>query len=58
MKITMYRDDFVEIKGTINGEYKTISSFDLMLKSQFNIKDTKDIDNIDIEVNIDTLKTF
>tara|TARA_R100001015_G_C4632564_1_gene196283 strand:+ start:3649 stop:3813 length:165 start_codon:yes stop_codon:yes gene_type:complete len=54
----MYRDDFVEIKGTINGEYKTISSFDLMLKSQFNIKDTKDIDNIDIEVNIDTLKTF
>ena len=58
MTITLYRADFIDIKDTIDGEYKSISSFDLMLKSQFNIKDTDDIDNIDVDVDIDTLKTF
>jgi len=58
MRITLYRADFVDIKDTINGEYKTINSFDLMLKSQFNIKDTDDIDDIDVDIDIDTLKTF
>ena len=43
MTITLYRADFIEIKDTIDGEYKSISSFDLMLKSQFNIKDTREM---------------
>ena len=49
--ITIYRDDFKDIKDHIDGEYKTINCFDLMLMSQFNIKDTDDIDSIDIKVN-------
>jgi len=56
MSITIYRGDFIDIKDHIDGEYKTINCFDLMLRSQFNIKDTDDIDSIDIQVS--GIKTY
>ena len=56
MKITLYIDDFKDIKDYYQGKYQTLNCFDLMLKSQFDIKDTEDIDSIDIEV--DDIKTF
>ena len=58
MKITLYRGDFIDFKDIIDGKYQTINSFDLMLSHQFNIKDTDDIDSIDVDIDIDSVKTF
>ena len=58
MKITLHRNDFIEIKDYYNGQYQTLNTFDLMLKSQFNINDTDDIDSIDVDIDTDTIKTF
>ena len=56
MIVTIHRGDFIDIKDHIDGEYKTINCFDLMLRSQFNIKNTDDIDSIDIQVS--GIKTY
>ena len=58
MKITLYKGDFIDYKDYINGEYKTINCFELMLSHQFNIKNVDDIDSIDVEIDTDTIKTF
>ena len=61
MTITLFRADFKDHVEIIDGEYITLNSWELMLKQQLNIKDNDDIDDIssiDIDVDIDTLKTF
>ena len=51
MKVTIYRDDFKELKDYYEGKYQTLHCFDLMLMSEFGIKDTEDIDSIDVAVD-------
>ena len=59
MTITLFRADFKNHVEEIDGERITIDSWELMLKNQFNIKPSDNIiDSIDVDVDIDTLKTF
>ena len=46
--VTIYRSDFINIKDTINGEYKEFNTFDIMLTSQFGIGETDNINEIEI----------
>ena len=56
MKIIIYRDNFKQIKDHYQSKIYKINCFDYMLKNQFHIKDTEDINSIEIEV--DNIKTY